>query len=115
MNAKKAQPQNVKELFDEWECLKTKISEAHKSREVTVKGLMLIGIELYTQLLVSTSEINDSVIHDIEKYEILPLNGVERFKFIINKPEHYASYLQLNELFIETKKKIARLRITLRN
>ncbi|CAM5187085.1 YpoC-like domain-containing protein OS=Lysinibacillus sphaericus OX=1421 GN=LS41612_14865 PE=4 SV=1 [Lysinibacillus sphaericus] len=43
--------------------------------------------------------------------EVLPINGVERLTFIKTKPGQYARYRQIDELFKETKKRTARLRL----
>lgn len=110
-HVEKASPQTVKQLLNEWESLHLKISEAHKSRNGSVKELMFQGIELYNRLLVSISDVKDFDAQDIPKYEVLPLNGEERYRFVLSKTEHYVSFIQLNELFIETKKKISRMRI----
>ncbi len=111
MNLEKSKTDHVKRIYDEWKSLSEKISEANKSRDDSVKLLMLRGISLYENLLVSTSEVKKFRTQDIHQYEVLPLNGEERFCFISSRPEHYGSYIQLNELFNETKKKIARLKL----
>lgn len=109
MNSETLKTDHVERIYDEWKLLSEKISEANKSRDVSVKPLMLSGISLYENLLVSISEVKDFQVQDIHQYEVLPLNGEERFRFISSQPAHYVSYIQLNELFNETKKKIARL------
>lgn len=111
MNNEQSQTMNVNRIYEEWKSLSEKISEAHKGRNLSVQQFMNSGISLYEELLVSTIEANAFQIQDIHQYEVLPLNGVERYHFIKSRPEHYGSYIQLNELFIETKKKMARLRI----
>ena len=110
-NVEKASPDTVKQLLNEWETLHLNISEAHKWRNGSVNEFMFQGIELYNRLLVSTSDVKDFDTQDIPKYEVLPLNGEERYRFVLSKTEHYVSFIQLNELFDETKKKISRLRI----
>ncbi|HEY9571413.1 MAG TPA: hypothetical protein VIR26_10460, partial [Metalysinibacillus sp.] len=42
---------------------------------------------------------------------LLPTNGRERLAFIKARPGQYACYRQLDELYKETKKRIARVRI----
>ena len=111
MNNEKSQTENVKRMYEEWTSLSEKISNAHKERNQPVQQFMIRGIRLYEELLASTIKAEEFHIEDIHQYEILPLNGVERYHFISSRPEHYVSYIQLNELFIETKKKMARLRI----
>lgn len=111
MNNKESQTENVKRIYEEWKSLSEKISNAHKERNQDVQQLMVHGIRLYEELLASTIKAEEFHIEDLHQFEVLPLNGVERYQFIISRPEHYVSYIQLNELFIETKKKMARLRI----
>ena len=111
MNNEKLQTENVNKIVEEWTSLSEKISHAHKERNQPVHQLMIRGIRLYEELLASTIEGEEFKFEDIHQFEVLPLNGVERYHFISNRPEHYVAYIQLNELFIETKKKMARLRI----
>ena len=44
-------------------------------------------------------------------YTLLPLNGEERFEFVKDKISSHYAYIQLDALFTETKKKVARLSI----
>ena len=97
--------------MQQWFSVKDRIQSAYEQKEKHVHSHMLLSIELYQKLLVEASETDvfDSV--ELKNYEVLPLNGAERFEFIVNQPSHYVAYRQLNELFEETRKKIARLRI----
>ena len=42
-------------------------------------------------------------------YILLPLNGEERFEFVKDKISSHYAHIQLDALFTETKKKVARL------
>ena len=44
-------------------------------------------------------------------YTLLPLNGEERFEFVKDKIASHYAFVQLDALFTETKKKVARLAI----
>ena len=44
-------------------------------------------------------------------YTLFPLNGEERFEFVKDKISSHYAYIQLDALFTETKKKVARLSI----
>jgi len=79
--------------------LEGKIHAAHDARNGEAKGLMDMAILLFERLV---QEVGD---------EVLPINGVERLTFIKAKPGQYACYRQLDELFKETKKRAARLRL----
>jgi len=108
---KKAQIEQLNVVFEEWEYLKKIILEAHVMRNSDMKTPMHKAIALYENLLslVSTDRAFEPL--RLKEYEVLPLNGEERFLFIIRKPGHYAAFCQLDGLFEETRKKIARLRV----
>lgn|SRR5690606_26626862 len=95
--------------FAEWELLSERIHAAHDSRDrQRANELMAQGIALYERLLIDSSEANEVADYDFELY---PINGKERFQFIRLRPSQFACYRQLDELFKETKKRAARLRI----
>lgn len=95
--------------FAEWQQRQEAIHEAHSKRDKAVKELMQQAIELYEQFIKDSSD--ESVIRTNETYEILPINGMERLQFVKTRPGQYACYRQLDELFVETKKRCARLRL----
>lgn len=99
----------IDEWFTEWETLSDAIHAAHDARDrQKAAELMIDGIALYERLLLESSEAVEVVQHDFELY---PINGKERFQFIRMRPGQFACYRQLDELFKETKKRAARLRI----
>ena len=55
----------------------------------------------------------DQIVDDVEQAK--PINFSERLEFIIKNTHNYTSFRQLEELFKETKKKIARLRVQLKD
>jgi len=85
--------------FAEWTELEAEIHTAHDARTGEAKGLMEEAIVLFERLVQEAGD------------EVLPINGVERLNFIKAKPSQYACYRQLDELFKETKKRAARLRL----
>ncbi len=101
----------VEPFFEGWETLSQQIHEAHDQRNGQADALMNKGIALYEKLVVTTSINNSANIVPNEDYEVLPINGIERLQFIKARPGQYACYRQLDELFRETKKKLARLRV----
>lgn len=105
----------VKELvnpyFEQWNELSSQIHKAHDSRNGEAKNLMDKGIQLFENCIVSCSETTSHSIIENEEYEVLPINGMERLQFIKVRPGQYACYRQLDELFKELKKRLARLRI----
>ena len=95
--------------YDQWQALSAKIHEAHDARNRKLANeLMTKGIALYEQLLLDSSDAGFVGEYDFELY---PINGRERFQFIRMRPGQFACYRQLDELFKETKKRAARLRI----
>ena len=94
--------------FAQWEALQQAIHAAHEARNGEAKPLMEQGIAHFEKLLVESAA--DSVSADAD-FELYPINGKERLAFIKAKPGQYACYRQLDELFKETKKRAARLRL----
>lgn len=99
MNVEALEKEKVDAWFAEWAELEGKIHAAHDTRDGEAKGLMEMAILLFERLVQDAGD------------EVLPINGVERLTFIKAKPGQYACYRQLDELFKETKKRAARLRL----
>lgn len=110
-DAKHAQKEHLSGILSQWSILKEMIQDAFKLKNKGVHEQMLLGIKLYEDLLVQVSESTSFKPDEIQDYEIFPLNGKERYIFIITNSNRYVASIQLNELFDETIKKIARLRI----
>ena len=108
---KNSQKERINAVLQNWSAVKDRIQICYEQKDKDVQSLMLLAIELYQTLLVEASETDEFNLNELKNYEVLPLNGDERFQFVVNQPHHYAAYRQLNELFEETRKKIARLRI----
>ena len=110
VNKEMISKERVDEWFAKWESLNTNIFAAHDSRDGSAAELMQQGIELFETFIVEGSQTEGAF--DInEEYEIMPINGMERIHFIKARPGQYACYRQLDELFKETKKRCARLRL----
>ena len=97
--------------FAEWEALEKRIHVAHQARNGEAKGLMEEAIVLFERLLIESAEGSLRTLDPAQTYEVMPINGAERLAFIKTKPGQYACYRQLDELFKETKKRTARLRL----
>ncbi|MEK4229058.1 YpoC family protein [Solibacillus sp. FSL H8-0538] len=93
-----------------WEELRENIHAAHEARDGSAKPLMEKGIEQFVTFLLQASH-TDIALQEHAIYELLPINGMERLSFIKMKPGQYACYRQLDELYKETKKRCARLRL----
>lgn len=99
MNVEAIAKEKIDAWFAEWTELEAKIHAAHDARNAEAKGLMEEAIVLFERLVQEAGD------------EVLPINGVERLNFIKAKPSQYACYRQLDELYKETKKRAARLRL----
>ncbi|MBM7699060.1 YpoC family protein [Kurthia huakuii] len=95
--------------FAMWQLQQQAIHEAHSKRDKTVKKLMEQAIAHYEQFVLAASDV--ATLDIAETYELFPINGMERLQFVKMRPGQYACYRQLDELFIETKKRCARLRL----
>ena len=102
--------ERVDDWLAKWESLNSNIFAAHDCRDGSAAELMQQGIELFETFIVEGSQTDDAF-HINEEYELMPLNGMERFQFIKARPGQYACYRQIDELFKETKKRCARLRL----
>ncbi|MBD8025191.1 hypothetical protein H9636_00845 [Ureibacillus sp. Re31] len=105
------QKERVEPYFAQWEELSLLIHQAHDQRSGEAKTLMEKGISLFEECVVNSSYCNEQTVNENEEYEVLPINGMERLSFIKARPGQYACYRQLDELFKELKKRLARLRI----
>ena len=88
---------NNQRYFDEWEIIREELLGLMKSKNTKKFELMQKGINLLI------------TIHD-EVAEAAPLNYIDRLTFIESNIERHVSFVQLDELFKESKKKIARIR-----
>lgn len=110
VNKEKISKEAVNEWYESWEQLQGKIHIAHDERDSSVGQLMQRAIEQFEYFIVSSSE-SDVGFSEIEPYELMPINGMERLSFVKMRPGQYAAYRQLDELYKETKKRCARLRL----
>ncbi|MFJ7826299.1 YpoC family protein [Psychrobacillus sp. NPDC096623] len=88
--------------FYEWEIIREELMGLSRTKDMKKVELMRKGIELIVSIL-------------DELVEAAPLNYKERISFIESNLERHVAIVQLDELFKETKKKIARLRAQHRN
>lgn len=106
------QKEKIEPYFEKWDCLSKEIHAAHDERNgKKAKALMEQGITLFEELMVKTADTEEKELMVNEKYEGMPLNGMDRLLFIKARPGQYACFVQLDELFKEAKKQFARLRV----
>ena len=103
--------ERVDAWYEAWETLNEEIHQAHDRRDGSATALMEQGIELFERFIIEGSSTSIDQIDENATFELMPINGNERFQFIKKKPGQYACYRQLDELFKETKKRCARLRL----
>lgn len=108
VNKDKISKESIDAWFAEWEALQQAIHVAHEARNGEAKPLMEQGIAHFEKLLVESAA---NPVSADANFELYPINGKERLAFIKAKPGQYACYRQLDELFKETKKRAARLRL----
>ncbi|MEK3765258.1 MULTISPECIES: YpoC family protein [unclassified Solibacillus] len=101
----------VDRWYEEWEAIREDIHNAHERRDGSAIQFMQKGIELFEGFLMTSSITENTVFSQQNVYELMPINGMERLQFVKMRPGQYACYRQLDELFKETKKRCARLRL----
>ncbi|MEG0472510.1 MAG: hypothetical protein RR588_09260 [Solibacillus sp.] len=110
VNKVKISKEAVNAWYANWEQFQHKIHLAHDARDSSVAQLMQQAIEQFEHFIVSSSE-TEAAFSETEPYELMPINGMERLSFVKMRPGQYAAYRQLDELYKETKKRCARLRL----
>ncbi|KAA0958179.1 YpoC family protein [Planococcus kocurii] len=106
-SSQKLTKEQLEPYFLEWLRITTELANLHEQRSKQTKVTIQEGLELYQRLL---SHCRDALQDD--GFE--PLNGLERLNFIKTSSRTYAAYRQLDELFTELKKILARKRIELK-
>lgn len=96
--------------FNQWETMRDKIEAFYDQKDQQAVELMGLAIENYSELLDKGGKVYDERKEKVV-YTLIPLNGEERFEFVKDKISSHYAYIQLDALFTETKKKVARLSI----
>lgn len=109
VNKNEISKEKVEQWFAEWQEISPTIHAAHERRDKTAASAMEAGINLYENFIAKASNVEAFSVE--QQYEVLPINAMERMAFIKHRPGQYACYRQLDELFTETKKRCARLRL----
>ncbi len=96
--------------FDQWVTVRDQIEVFYDQKDHQAVELMIVAIENYSELLAhGGKEFSDRKGKNV--YTLMPLNGEERFEFVKEKITSHYAHIQLDALFTETKKKVARLSI----
>ncbi|NGP43745.1 hypothetical protein G4V62_01720 [Bacillaceae bacterium SIJ1] len=105
------------EVFNWWEdTWKGPIQTAFSNDEKDVAGPMMIqGTANFLSLLFwigrQPVQALTSWQEDMLQCPITPMNLKERMPFIVSRPRHYASFIQLNQMYIELRKSLAVYRL----
>ncbi len=86
------------DAFTRWDELRGNLTILFRDKNFNRSDYMEQGIQLLESIL---AEVEDAA----------PINFSERFAFIQNNKQNHTAFRQLDELFKETKKKNARLRV----
>lgn len=94
--------------FERWDSVKDSIENLYSNRDEKAKALMSDAIDNYCNLLeCGGKEINERT--GSSEFVLLPLNGNDRFEFIKERINSHYAHVQLSALYLESKKKAARL------
>lgn len=110
VNADAISKEAVDAWYEQWEILREAIHAAHERRDGSALQFMQQGIEHFENFI-ENSSVPVAKFSEQNDYELMPINGMERFQFIKMRPGQYACYRQLDELYKETKKRSSRLRL----
>lgn len=100
----------VNHFFDHWDGLKGKIEKYYNEKDGKAVVLMQEAIANFDELLeFGGTEIDNRT--GEQRYRLSPLNGEERFTFVQDKVNSHYAFVQLDALYDETRKKVARLSI----
>ncbi|MBT2569525.1 YpoC family protein [Planococcus sp. ISL-110] len=106
-SSQKLTKEQLEPYFLEWDKVAADLANLHRQRDKRSKEAMLAGLEVYSDLLAHCREA-------LQDNEFQPLNGSERLSFVEASLGTYAAYRQMDELFAELKKIIARKRIEIK-
>jgi len=99
--------------FQKWDAVKEEIESLYHNKEKEVISLMETAILNYEELLEYGGSGFNKRSGQVERF-LLPLNGDERLEFVKERIASHYAHIQLDALYTETKKKAARLSVTLR-
>ncbi|MHA6259667.1 YpoC family protein [Sporosarcina sp. CAU 1771] len=105
--------ENIQPFYEKWESVKDRIKLYYDEKDPRAFDLMNEAIENYTELLTYGGKQIDSRTEKLVD-ALMPLNGEERFQFVKDRVHSHYSFVQLDALYEESKKKAARLNITMK-
>ncbi|RBW69430.1 YpoC family protein [Bacillus taeanensis] len=99
------------DIFDDWQKASKEMAELFRKRDrKNAKKPMIEWIGLFIEVLYWCNNLPVPPLknwrkEEIDQLEIKPVNAVERIEFLFQHPDYYHAYIQLNELFLELRKK----------
>lgn len=104
-------------VYTKWEEIEEELAMHFRNRDLKkAEAPMMEALALFIQSLFfihgqSSPATKDKVLALSKNLSHRPINIDERLNYILNKPIHYLSFVQLKELFAELKKKEAVLQL----
>lgn len=99
-------------LLKKWDKIRGILEKKFSKREKDIHSEMEAGIALFFMLMF-WSNLQPVRLCDWKQtmvdFHAKPVNGVERLQFIMERPYHYPSFKQLDELFTEQNKQYAKM------
>lgn len=89
---------DLEKMFVKWDMLREQLAPLYKIKDNGRGSALEKGITLLGEIIKLAEDAK-------------PVNFQERFDFIVNQKHNYTAFKQLDELFKETKKKVAVLRL----
>jgi hypothetical protein len=103
--------QYVPVIFDEWKAVKQNLKKLFEERDS--KGAvqpMKKGIGLFLEAVYWCNHIPVRLKEqNFDQLKVKPINVHERLQFIMNRPGHYHSFVQLSELMVEQEKHFVKM------
>ena len=101
-------------VLEAWNKYKEDLASKFQKRDrKAASGTMVQSIVFFISILFWINKRHVAVLlnweHDAQNLEIKPINTIERLTFIVDKPNHYHSFVQLSQLFEELTKQYYKL------
>lgn len=95
--------------FSLWDCEKEKIALFFRNRDKKaaldpMKKYIANFLDILFMINNERAVHGSGLLEQIEKLEVKPINSKERLAFLLERPDHYHSYIQLTELYEELEK-----------
>ena len=107
---------SVKKIVNLWKIKQPAISSIHKERnkeKVMIETPSAIALYISFLFWINGKPVSNltNLLSEMDNLTWKPVNVIERLSFILNKPYLYHSFVQLNELFMETEKLFVKVKI----